>query len=50
MSKIATAIFRSFLLWWHLGIGPLIGAGPMQARADGRRAVEARSLASHSLQ
>ena len=32
MSKISTAICRSFLLWWHLGIGPLIGAGPMQAR------------------
>jgi hypothetical protein len=31
MSKIGTAICRSFLLWWHLGIGPLIGAGPMQA-------------------
>jgi hypothetical protein len=32
MSKISTAICRSFFLWWHLGIGPLIGAGPMQAR------------------
>ena len=32
MSKIGTAICRSFLLWWHLGVEPLIGAGPMQAR------------------
>ena len=39
MSKIGTAICRSFLLWWHLGIGPLIGADPMQARADGRSPV-----------
>jgi hypothetical protein len=30
MSTISTAICRSLLLWWHLGIEPLIGAGPMQ--------------------
>jgi hypothetical protein len=33
MSIISTAICRSFLLWWHLGIEPMIGAGPMRARA-----------------
>ena len=50
MSKIGTAICRSFLLWWHLGIGPLIGAGPMQARVGRPRCGRARSVASHSLQ
>jgi hypothetical protein len=32
MSTLSTAICRSLLLWLHIGIGPMIGAGPMQAR------------------
>jgi hypothetical protein len=32
MSMIGIAICRSLLLWFHLGIGPMIGAGPMQPR------------------
>ena len=32
MATMGTAICRSFLLWLHLGIGPMFGAGPMQAR------------------
>jgi hypothetical protein len=31
MSTIGIAICRSLLLWFHLGIGPMIGGGPMQA-------------------
>jgi hypothetical protein len=44
MSTISTAICRSFLLWWHLGIGPMIGAGPMQAQV--RRPTRARARAA----
>jgi hypothetical protein len=32
LAAIGTAICRSFLLWMHLGIGPMFGAGPMQTR------------------
>lgn len=32
MSTISIAICRSLLLWFHLGIGPMIGAGPMRPR------------------
>jgi hypothetical protein len=47
MSKISTAICRSFLLWWHLGIEPMIGAGPMQARNGPPTSARARSVANH---
>jgi hypothetical protein len=43
MSKIGTPICRSFLLWWHIGIGPMIGAGPMQARPGRLKSGRARS-------
>ena len=42
MSIISTAICRSFFLWLHLGIGPMIGAGPMQARPGRPKSVRTR--------
>lgn len=45
MSKISTAICRSFFLWWHLGIGPMIGSGPMQARMGPAMPGRTRSVA-----
>ena len=43
MSMISTAIFRSLLLWLHLGIGPMIGAGPMRVRTGRPASVRARA-------
>jgi hypothetical protein len=37
MSTIGIAICRSLLLWFHLGIGPMIGGGPMQASHGGSK-------------
>jgi hypothetical protein len=45
MSTISHAITRALLLWVYVGIGPMIGAGPLDAppvrrvRRDTRKAV-----------
>jgi hypothetical protein len=44
MSMIGIAICRSLLLWFHLGIGPIIGGGPMQA-SHGRPKMPSRPIA-----
>lgn len=32
MATISTIICRPLVLWLHLGVAPMIGGGPMQAR------------------
>jgi hypothetical protein len=32
MSKISNLLARTVLLWAYVGIGPMIGAGPLDAR------------------
>jgi len=32
MSTINRTIFQVLVLWFHVGIGPMIGTGPMQPR------------------
>jgi hypothetical protein len=46
MTTIGTAICRSFLLWLHLGIGPMLGAGPMQARSGRPTPPRGRSVST----
>jgi hypothetical protein len=31
MSSVNNAILRVLILWFHVGIGPMIGRGPMEA-------------------
>ena len=44
MSIISSTICRAFVLWLHLGIGPMIGAGPMQARPGRPKSGRARGV------
>ena len=46
MSILTSAIYRPFVLWLHLGVGPLIGGGPMQARPAGQARLSAGPVAN----
>ena len=46
MSILTSAIYRPFVLWLHLGVGPLIGGGPMKARPARQAPVSADPIAN----
>jgi len=39
MSTLVKAVLHAAVLWFHVGVGPLIGSGPLDSRreAQGRR-------------
>jgi hypothetical protein len=36
MSPLSKAVIRLGVLWFHVGIGPMIGLGPMDTRRERR--------------
>jgi hypothetical protein len=46
MSAINKTIFHAIVLWLHVGIGPMIGSGPMQPRQWMRNGVGRRGSAA----